>query len=267
MDFELTLPPTAEAISPLMITAPASHSGTALLQRAINGSSNGLCYGDNLFEEVLSIFEWATTLIEQHRPRREMEDTAIQTILKGETGLWKPDAAPEFTQHMSAIFSVIYNIPHLADSFAKEQGRDTWGMIRAALPAPVLGDLLSVFPNGKAVFVYRHPIEIARDQLRDAPDIPLASICDAWNICMNGYLKFSNDRLLKLRYEDAVDDPAALLDKVASFASLEDMALGAFPAGSEAETESGRALSDAERETILSSCEDMLAVYYPDFGS
>ncbi len=266
MDLQVTLPPVAQSISPIMITAPTSHGGTALIQRVMCRGANGLCYGDNMFEQTLSIIDWATSLIDQHRERQDDEETALASALSGNPGKWLPDAAPEFRQHMSSIFSTVYNIPHLAEAFAKEQSRDVWAMIRSALPAPLMSDLLSIFPNGKAVIIHRNPFDTAADLLRDHPDVDLQAFAEEWTLGMNGYLRFGDERVLKLRYEDAIDDAAAFAGTLAGFTGLSGIGADEIDAGSEAELDGEISLNEDQRSVLASACADMLTVHYPELA-
>jgi len=264
MDLEVTLPPSAQEISPILIVSPTSHAGTALLQRMMCQSSNGLCYGDNTFEELLSIVEWSTSLIDAHQGRQENEERVLAAALGRRPERWMPDLAPEFRIHMSSVFSTVYNLPHTAQAFAQENGYDVWGMIRGDMPAALLSDLLSVFPNGKAVLVHRNPFDTARDMLRDDPLADVNGLCNAWSLGMDGYLKTGHMRLAKLRYEDAVEDPGKFADAFSKAAGLNGLSADTVDAGDEASSGGDRELSDAERSMIAERCADMLAVYYPD---
>lgn len=264
MDLEVTLPPTAQTISPIMITAPTSHAGTALLQRAICMSDNAICYGDNLFEQQLSIIDWATSLIEQHRPRQTLEEEALANALTRKPMKWMPDLAPEFRQHMSAIFSVIYNLPHSAEQYALDQERPVWAMIRQEIPSPLMSDLLSMYPNGKAIFIHRNPFDTVSDMLHDRPDTDVNATCELWNLAMEGYLRFSNERALKIRYEDSTDDPDGFAAKISEFTGINGLPASGIDAGNEAENEGAHPLDEAHVETIRTACADMLTVYYPE---
>ena len=266
MDLEVTLPTTAQTISPIMITAPTSHSGTALLQRGICKSENAICYGDNMFEEMLSLIDWSTTLIEQHRPRQAMEDEALASAMTRTPAKWMPDVAPEFRQHMSSIFSVIYNIPHSAEQYAAEQGRPIWAMIRQEVPSLLMGDLLSMFPSGKAIFIHRNPFDTIADVLHDRPDEDVNALCELWNMSMDGYLRLNDPRTLKLRYEDATDDAAAFAENIADFTGIKGFPTSGIEAGNEAENDGAHTLDEAQVETIRTACADMLTVYYPELA-
>lgn len=266
MDFEVTLPPLAQTIQPVMIVSPTSHCGTAMLQRAMCCSGNAVCYGDNVFEELLSIVEWATSLIEAHHERREPAEESLAAALERKPKKWMPDLAPEFKLHMSSIFSTIYNIPHTAQQFATENGYDVWGMIRNDMPPPLLADLLSVFPSGKAILIHRNPFDAARDLLRDHPQADLTDFCKTWSLGMDGYLKIRHERLIKLRYEDAEMIADAFIEKLAAATGSTGMTAESLEAGSESETTSGRELTDNERNLIAINCANMLAVYYPDLS-
>ena len=181
MELEVTLPPSAEKISPIFITAPCNHAGGALLQRSVSASSNGFCYGDNIFDEVLSQIDWAFELIERHQRDKVQEQKVLENTLDGKPGTWMPELAPPHDIYMASLLSAIYNLPHTAQHFAHEQSRDIWMMARASVPATRMGDLLSIFPTSKGIFIHRNPLDIVRDTLTDKPGTNVTDICVMWN--------------------------------------------------------------------------------------
>jgi len=267
MNLEVTLPPNASMIAPLFITAPCNHSGGAMLQRLICTHENGICFGDNLFDEVLSLIDWSVALIDRHQNTREPEAHVLAQAIAGKPARWMPELAPPFDLYTSSLFSVVYNLPYTTQEFARENGRDVWGMARAGVAASRIGDLLSVFPQSKAIFIYRNPMDVVRDRKRDMPQSVITEVCAEWNLSMRDYLAAPTDRLTKIRYEDTQSDSAKTQELLETITGLNGLSLDVLSEGNEAELESNLELTEQEVAQIQLQCADMLAVYYPEMIS
>lgn len=263
MEMEVTLPPSAEQIRPIFITSPCNHAGAALIQRSVSMSTNGFCYGDNLFDEIMSQIDWAFGLIERHQNNKEREQQVLDDALNRKPSTWMPELAPPHDIYMASLLSVIYNLPHTAQHCVQENGRDIWMLARASVAASRMNDLLSIFPTSKGIFVHRNPLDIVRDTMRDAPGSNVTDICVMWNDMMSEYLTFQSDRLLKLCYEDAQTNPDAFATSIEEFSGVTGLQGNILDAGSEAELESSFELSPEVERQIKVQCEDMLAVFYP----
>jgi hypothetical protein len=264
MEQEITLPADAEKISPTFITAPANHCGGAMLQRAFCSGENSLCYGDNMMDEILSLVDWAINLIERHQEQEEWETNHLTRALGRDPATWMPELGPPHEIYTAALFSVVYNLPGTAQAYAQEQGRGVWQISRASLPSFRLNDLGNIFPGAKSIFIHRNPMDVARDTLRDHPDSNIREICDAWNDSMRDYLAFASDRLLKVRYEDAVEDTNKFVATLQDFTGATGINPAVLTTGTEAETDSDYEMGDDLKALVQSQCEDMLAVYYPE---
>lgn len=264
MDLEITLPPVAETIQPIFVTSPCNHSGGALLQRAVCESQNGFCYGDNLFDEMNSLVDWAVGLIERHQSRKDMEADILANALARTPARWMPELAPEFELYMSSLFSNIYNLPFTAQDFAARNDRTIWMTARASVPAARINDLLSIFPASKFIIIYRNPLDIVRDALRDRPETNIRELCEVWNSTMRDFLAIQLDRVLKIKYEDALDETEAFISKFEDFTNIQGLRNDTVSTSNEAETDSRYELGPDSRLLVKTICQDMLAVYYPD---
>ncbi len=263
MDLEVTLPPNADKISPIFITAPINHGGAAMLQRAFCTGENSICYGDNLFDEVLSLIDWSVGLIERHQEHKEWENTILSRALEGDPAKWMPDLGPPSDLYAASLFSVVYNLPFTAQSFAEEQGKSVWSMARAGVISSRINDLMSMFPNSKSIFIYRNPLDVVRDSLRDQPHTNVREICEAWNVMMRDYLAFSSDRLLKVRYEDASSNTDEFLSELQDFTGASGLNPLIVNVTNEAESESDYEMGEDLKSLVQTQCGDMLAVHYP----
>lgn len=264
MELEVTLPTRASEIAPIFITSPCNHSGAALLQRAICATQSGICFGDNMFDEILSLVNWAIELIERHQTLKSAEAQVLEQALNNKPTKWMPELAPPFDLYTSSLFSVIYNLPYTAQQFANEKGFNIWALSRASVQATRINDLLSVFPNSTAIFIHRNPIDTARDRMRDDPATDIPALCHEWSTSMQGYLQSSSPKITKLRYEDAVNDTDRFVSTLETATGLSGFDVHDLTGGVEAETESSFELNEQQKNDIRAHCADMLAVYYPE---
>ncbi len=263
MDIEVKLPPVADTLSPIFVVSPCNHSGGALLQRAVCESENGFCYGDNLFDEITSLLDWSVGLLERHQKQKSIEEDVLKDALERAPSKWMPELAPEFDLYMASLFSSVFNLPFTAQDFAKQNGRDVWMVTRASVPAWRLNDLLSIFPKSKAIIIYRNPLDIVRDALRDRPETNIRDVCELWNASMKDFLSISIDRILKLKYEDATEQTEAFLSHLEDFTDIRGLRNDTIACDNEAETDSQYELGQDLKVLVQKNCEDMLAVYYP----
>ena len=146
-------------------------------------------------------------------------------------------------------------------------------MARAGVPATRMGDLLSIFPTSKGIFIHRNPLDIVRDTLTDRPGTNVTDICVMWNSMMSEYLTSSSDRLLKLCYEEAQIHPDAFANALEEFSGVKGIQGNiirhqtcGIRGGSEAELDPPFELSAELERQIKIQCEDMLAVFYPELA-
>ncbi len=263
MDIEITLPTTAEKTFPIFITSPCNHSGGALLQRAVCASENAICFGDNFYDEIGSLVDWAGGLIDRHKKLKDSEENILKAALDRNPKTWMPELALPFNLYTGSLLSVVYNLPFTAQSYLEDIDRDIWMTSRASIPSERLDLLLSLFPKGKAIFIYRNPFDTVRDAMRDKPDSNIREICKMWNNMMADYLQFANDNLIKIRYEDALDNTEEFIATLEEFTDVKGLSKEILQVSSEAEMDSSFELNSDFKSLVEALCEDMLAVYYP----
>ena len=264
MEQKIILPSNADDILPTFITAPTNHSGGAMLQRAFCSAENSICYGDNMFDEVLSLIDWAVSLIERHNDQEEWETKYLEQVLERNPATWMPELGPQHDIYSASLISVVYNLPNVAQGYAEEQGRGVWMLSRAGVPSSRMNDLASIFPNSKSIFIHRNPIDLARDTLKDRPDSNVREVCEAWNTAMRDFLSYSSDRLLKVRYEDAIENTNGFIQSLEDFTGAKGINPAVITTGSESESDSDYEMGDDLTALVQSQCSDMLAVYYPE---
>ncbi len=267
MELDVILPPKAETIAPITITSPGNHAGAAMLQSAICASDNAICYGDNFYDEISSLLDWAINLIERHQNIRSVEEKVLNAALEREPAKWMPELAPPYDLYTASIFSVVYNLPFTAQSFAQQNGRDIWAIARSNIRSSRMMDMISVFPRSHGIFIYRNPMNIVRDAICDNPDSDVANICDAWSATMRDYLSLSSEKVLKLRYEDASDTPDDVIQTIENFTGITGLRADIIARNNEAELLEADQLDDDMIASIKNKCADMLAVYYPEMVS
>jgi hypothetical protein len=263
MDIEITLPSTSEKTFPIFITSPCNHSGGALLQRAVCGSQNGFCFGDNFYDEISSLVDWAGGLIDRHKQLKDSEEMILNAALDRQPKSWMPELSLPFDLYIGSLLSVVYNLPFTAQTYIAEIDREIWMTSRASISSERLDLLLSLFPKGKAIFIYRNPVDMVRDAMRDNPEVNIRSLCATWNTMMHDYLKFSHTNLLKIRYEDATEQTPDFIAALEDFTAVKGLQKNIIQVSCEAEIDSSFELNSDLTSLVGTLCEDMLAVYYP----
>ena len=263
MVLSVNAPPGAHELSPTFITAPAPHNGTSLLQRLICTSEEGICYGDNLADEILSLVDWAMAMIQRHQEYTDQEADVLAKALDRTPNKWMPELAPAFDPYMSALFSVLYNLPQAAADFAKTEGREQWSVSKPGIPAQRASELLSLFPKARVIFIHRNPLSAFRDHLRDAPGANIEEFGKTWNTHCRDYLALSSDRVLKLRYEDAVESPEAFIQGLEAFTGCTISLPDDVQDKNEAESTTNTQITAEQKGLLQAYCSDMLSVYYP----
>jgi hypothetical protein len=80
------------------------------------------------------------------------------------------------------------------------------------------------FPCGRFVFILRDPRDVVASQIKRGFDQSVLEICSKWNSCLKTFNRFNSAhprRCLLIRYEDLITHPAAELDHLFKFLSMD----------------------------------------------
>ncbi len=267
MSLTVSMPAHAREIAPLLVSSPIDGCGTGVVQRMMCGTGNGLCYGDNLFLEVLSTLDRAGEAVQYHAEHRETEARRLEQVLAGQTDNYMVDLAPAFDGYISALFSMVYNLPHYAQHYAREVGRPVWGMVLAAQSVQRLHDLLYCFPMSRVIYVLRNPYDAVASQ-RYAQQSPGSNspivLAEQWATGVGAIRSLGEERVHVVRFEDLVNGTGtAALAAFAGLEGLDDSAARQSGVG-EPGALAQAILSPEEIATVKSTVGDVGQEFYPD---
>ena len=229
MAANVQLPRVASELNPILICAPTARSGTTLVQRLMCSADNGICFGENLFGEMLLISRYVKGQVQFHENYREAETTGLEAVLGGDTARWMPDLSPEIESYKTALIRTFYVLPKYAQDYAVDIERPVWGMKRPSLDYQSLSLIMTLLPGARMIYVYRNIIDClrsakARGFVKTNEDV--VKTCVEWRENMGAIGRWATEkRLLMLRYEDLVSDPAGIIPGVGRWVGLENIKL------------------------------------------
>lgn len=266
-------------LSPLIVTAPVERSGTTLVQRLICSSNNGICYGENLFVEVLDMLAYATAKIQYHAADRASEEKGLQSVLEGKADRWIPNLSPAHDDYLYAIISIFYVLPRFADQYSNSIGRPIWGMKRPSLSYGAVVQLLSLLPKAKVLYVYRDIfacVRSAKARKFIENEDGVAKMAEDWSHNLSAAIdKPDNGGLHLIRYEDLVAAPGreiARLERATGVRGIDPQVMNVKVNTWEGEGADGHAqdqyvfpadLSGGEREIIRRIAGDLVDRLFP----
>ena len=215
MATNVQLPRVASELKPLLVVAPTARSGTTLLQRLISSADNGICFGENLFGEMLQLSHYLKGQVQFHERYREAEVQGLAEVLAGNTARWMPDLSPEVESYKTALIRTFYVLPKYVQDYAADIGRPLWGMKRPSLHHQTLSLVMTLLPGARMIFIYRNILDClrsakARGFVKTPEDV--VKTCAEWRDNMAAVGRWADEkRLLLLRYEDLIEDPAGII--------------------------------------------------------
>jgi len=219
----------ASELKPLLVSAPTARSGTTLVQRLISSADNGICFGENLFGEALQLAQYLKGQVQFHENYREAEETGLEAVLAGDTARWMPDLSPETESYKTALIRTFYVLPKYTQDYANSIDRPVWGMKRPSLNHQMLSLIMTLLPEARMIFIYRNIIDClrsakARGFVKTPEDV--VKTCVEWRNNMAAVGRWGEEkRLLLLRYEDLIGDPAGIVPGLGRWAGLENIKL------------------------------------------
>ncbi|WP_193213675.1 sulfotransferase family protein [Luteolibacter marinus] len=223
-------PPTTPCDEPLFILASAQRCGSTLLQRLLNSRADTLIWGEH--QGVLNGFA------SLHKDLMAWESRFAgnrKEFLMTGCDLFLPNMVPEDHELRSAAIAYVLNLFGVP---AARLGKSRWGFKEVRYGADVLVFLKGLFPKARFIHLTRDPAacfrsmkhwELGEDDWDRAQTE--RSMWD-WQRINCGLLEMREyiPRMMFVRFEDMVGDPAAFIERLAGFlgASPEEFDAGVF---------------------------------------
>lgn len=222
--------PATPSDEPVFVLASGQRCGSTLLQRLLNSCEGTLVWGEH--QGVLNRF------VELHEELIDWEArfaTNRKQFLMTGVDLFLPNMVPEDHEIRTAAIAYLVNLFGLP---AAKLGKPRWGFKEVRYGAKVAMFLQGLFPRARFIHLTRDPAACFRSMKRwelgeDEWDRSMTERA-IWDwVRVNGSLEEMGEflpRMLTVRFEDMVADPAALVARLAGFLgnSPEDFDPGVF---------------------------------------
>jgi hypothetical protein len=209
------------AAAPVIVTAPTTRCGTTLVQRLLSDSDNAFLYGEEVGHQLKQLTTWFIGLLQAFEKDADALDADFVRAMAGELTDWRPSLMPPTQLMMNAWVETYYQLPTRLAEFGASIGRPVWGFKGPAYPRDMLLAFLALMPHARVIYVYRNPYEAlksAKARRFAEGEAGVAGFCAEWARNMDEVLGLGDDpRLLLLKYEDLVADPAVQIGRLEAF--------------------------------------------------
>jgi len=250
-----------------------------LLQRLLSASDNAFLYGEEVGNHFATLTAWFGTVFAQLSKDGAARDAAFQQALAGELDHWSPNVNVPTAVMMKAWQDTYFQLPMALAEHGRSIGRPLWGFKWPAYTRDMIKAFLALMPHAKVVYVYRNPVDAAmsakaRRFVTTADEI--AAFSSEWARNLDECSALAADgRVLFLKYETLVEDREAQTQRIEAFTGAANLRRGLFETKVNTfrgEARDGRsptqyieplALTDAERDLVVSRAGATMAAHYP----
>ena len=269
-----------EAITPLIVSSPVGRSGTTLVQRLLCSSQNGICYGENTFEEVSQLAGFLCQRIRFHLSNRDSELQGLKEVLEKKTDRWMPDLAPEYDGYQSALLSTFYTLPLFLQDYSRNIGRSLWGMKKPGLEPETIQDIFLLLPRARMIYIYRDIFDCIRSAKARKFTPTLDSVrllCRRWQRNLTSITDvIDEENCFILQYEHLSQEPEQYIQALEQWSGVKGINLDVMKVkvntwvGEEKNGHSAvqyippAELTAEEIAVITETTEETYRVFYPD---
>lgn len=215
---------------PILLTSPATRSGTTLLQRLLCSAANALIYGEEVGKDLDVPLQVLASRELVYRHGRDRFQAPLERLLAGDGDGWMVDLLPPLDGYLEALRAgVLAGLVHCG-GHARAIGRPVWGFKYPGWSPPLLQMLQARVPSLRVVYVVRG----LADTLRSAKawhefgdERESEAFCAQWL----AHRRFMRDwaqahPVLELRLEALLAAPADGLGALAEFTGARGMDAG-----------------------------------------
>lgn len=212
---------------PLLLTSPATRSGTTLLQRLLCSATNALIYGEEVGKDLdvpLQVLASRELVYRHGRPRFEGH---LDRLLAGDGDGWMVDLLPPLDGYLDALRAgALAGLAHCGEH-ARAIGRPVWGFKYPGWSPPLVRMLHAQAPALRVIYVVRglaDTLSSAKAWHGFVDEREAEDFCAQWL----AHRRFMRDwaqghPVLELRLEALLAAPAEGLEALAEFTGARDM--------------------------------------------
>lgn len=202
-------------MGPTFVFGCSWRCGSTLLQRIINSSGKIFIWGEHagLISSCARAYDELITL--QPLADRQAQSLAI----RGEQA-WVANLTPPLALLSDAFRGMLvsyYEPP------TRAKGIERWGFKEVRYDANVAKFLLSLFPEGRVLFLVRHPVDVIASNAANDWYSNIGgeeAVLEQWKRSCQSFADQEDERVLCVRYEDLVSNPSSTLKDVAEHIEL-----------------------------------------------
>lgn len=210
-------------ISPILITSPCQRSGSTLLVRLLNSSSNTLIYGENAANDISFLLNQLTHRKLLLGSGKNERDKQLQSMLDGSVNQWIPDLLPKVDDYLESMEKAFLSHIQFFEEAAKKENRNVWGAKQPGWTGGNINVFRNCLPNSKVIYIYRD-MEAC---VKSAKGIQIINNFDEAKFFLEGYLQSYNsvmqlpdsEKLLKISFTDLVEKPMEIISEITAFTS------------------------------------------------
>ncbi len=216
-----------DKISPILITSPCQRSGTTLLVRLLNSTSNSIIYGENAANDIFFLINQLTHRKLFLSSDKSQRDTLLQSMLEGNVNQWIPDLLPKVDSYLNSLENAFLSHIRFFQDYSKKENREVWGVKQPGWTGGNVNVFRSCLPDSKVIYIYRD----MKACLKSAKGIQMVNSFDEAKVFLQGYLDSYNsvmqlpdsDRLLKIDFNELVDYPKKIITEIEAFTGAKNI--------------------------------------------
>ncbi len=214
-------------LDPLIITAPATRSGTTLLQRLLCSSRRALIYGELVAQDLEFFLNAYSYKAQEYGYYRQRFTRNLEQILADDVNDWIFDLLPDLDGYVGALGRSAFAGLRYCRDYAQQLGRPVWGCKYPAWKPAFIRLLRVLMPRARFIAITRDLgpcVRSAKAQFHFNSQADVSEFCRTWLEGMEYWNRIGDDpAALVLRYEELTAEPDAALRCLAEFTRLDDI--------------------------------------------
>ncbi|MCB0602179.1 MAG: sulfotransferase [Saprospiraceae bacterium] len=208
-------------LEPLLVASPIQRSGTTLIQRLLSSAPNTLIYGESCAHDINLMLGLWIQKQGMFDHRSEWRNKQLEQVLAGDVDDWIPDLIPNTTAYLANFECLIADSIEFYARFARDHGRDRWGVKLPGWNAFQLENIMNLIPATKIIYIVRD----IRDCICSAKNAFMCQDLDAiaefisiWRTNLTqAKQKLKSCQVFWIAYDDLITHPEKVISELEQF--------------------------------------------------